>query len=135
MRYVVKVLDNVNNVNSFDVVGEVVLTRGNESGLNFQLMVERSTSDGTELQRYIPQGSSIRVETQFDSLDQNFHIRRAASQPFAGDTSIWMVPILSQDQLMFNSMRVTLTEDGKKTNFIVETDIATEDIGDRRRFT
>lgn len=135
MRYIVKLLDNVSNINSFDSVTEILLTRGNQFDMYFQLMVERSSDSSGSVQRYIPQGTSVRVEVQFDNLDQEYHIRRTASKAFSGDDSIWKVPILAQDQLMFNSMRVTLTEDGKVTNFIVETDIATQDVGDRRRFT
>lgn len=135
MRYVVKLLDNVSNINSFDVVGEILLTRGNQFDMYFQLMVERSNNQGEQLQRYVPQGTDVKVEVQFDNLDQEYHIRRVASKAFTGDDSIWKVPVISQDQLMFNSMRVTLIEDGKKTSFLVETDIATEDVGDRRRFT
>jgi hypothetical protein len=86
-------------------------------------------------QRYIPQGTPFSVSVQFDNLNQQYHVRRTASQPFAGDSSIWKVTILSQDQIMFNSMRVVLTENGQQNVFIVDTDLATEDIGDRRRFT
>ena len=135
MRKIVKILDNVNNINSFDEVGEILLTRGNEFELNFRLMTESRDSEGnSQTQRYVPQGTSVSVEVQFDNIDVLYHVRRTAIESFSGDASIWKVPILQQDQLMFNSMRVTLTEDGKKTSFIVETDIATEDVGDRRHF-
>jgi len=135
MRYVAKILDNVRNVNDFNEVGEIHLTRGNSTDLYFRLFTERSNGDNEELQRYIPQGTSIQVDIRFDNLDQEYDIRRTAIAPFAGDNSIWSIPILAQDQLMFNGMRVTLTEDNKKTTFIVETDIAAEETGDRRRFT
>lgn len=131
MRYIVKVLDNVHNINSFDEVDEILLTRGNQSELFFRLM----SVSGSRKQRYIPQGTSVKVEVQFDNLDQNFFIRRSGVEAFPGDTSVWKLPILPQDQLMFNSMRVVLFEDSKKTTFFVETDIATEDTGDRKRFT
>ena len=136
MRYIVKLLDNVTGVNGFDEAEEIRLVRGNASVLYFRLMIERVDKQGdAATQRYIPQGTSIKVEVGFDSLDVQYHIRRVASVAFVGDQSIWSVPLLSQDQLGFNSMRVTLTEDSKKTIFLVETDIATEETGDRRRFT
>lgn len=131
MRKIVKILSDVNSVNDFKEVEEVTLVRGNASNLYFRLFAERT--DGT--QRYIPQGTSVQVEVQFDHLDKEYLVRRAAQQAFTGDGSIWYVPILSQDQLMFNSMRVVVTEDLVRSNYIVETDIATEDVGDRRRFT
>ena len=136
MRNIVKILDNVNSVNSFDEVEEITLIRGNSYELNFRLMTSKYVSGGEQvLTRYIPQGSSVTVEVQFDNLDLNYHIKRTAQTPFPGDGSIRMVPLLPQDQLMFNSMRVVVNEDGKKTTFLVETDIATEEVGDRRRFT
>ena len=136
MRYIVKILDNVNNINSFNVADEILLTRGNQYTLNFQLMTESFNPNGESTNlRYVPQGASVSVEVQFDNLDLNHHIRRVAQSSFPGDESVWQVPILPQDQLMFSSMRVTVYEDGKKINFMVETDIATEEVGDRRRFT
>lgn len=136
MRYIVKLLDNVTGVNGFDEAEEIHLVRGNASTLYFRLMTEKTDKQGdASSQRYIPQGTSIRVEVGFDNLDVQYHIRRVASASFPGDQSIWSVPLLSQDQIAFNSMKVTLTEDSRKTIFLVETDIATEETSDRRRFT
>lgn len=136
MKNIVKILDNVRNVNDFDEVDEITLIRGNQTDLYFRLMFRRYDKDGEiSDQRYIPQGAPFSVAVQFDNLSQQFHVRRTASKPFADDSSIWKVTILPQDQIMFNSMRVVLTEDSKQVAFIVETDLATEDTGDRRRFT
>lgn len=136
MRHIVKILDNVNNINSFDIADEIRLVRGNGYDLNFMLMTERMDAGGDYiLTRYVPQGLNISVEVQFDNLDVTYHVRRVAQKSFLGDDSIWKIPLLPQDQLMFNSMRITLNEDGKKTTFMLETDIATEEVGSRRRFT
>ena len=136
MRNVVKLLDNVNDINTFDEVEEFTVIRGNSYSLCFRLFKEKKDCNGESiLQRYIPTGSSNSVQVQFDNLDLEFCIKRTATKPFPSDSSIWCIPILPQDQLMFNGMRVTLYEDSKVTNFIVETDISTEDTGDRRRFT
>lgn len=136
MRHIVKILDNVCGVNSFDVVEEITLTRGNQYELYFQLATEKSDAQGeTTLTRYIPQGVNIAVEVYFDNLDLTYNIKRVATPAFTGDSSIYKVPVLAQDQLMFNSMNVVVIEDGKVLNFIVETDIATIETGDRRKFT
>lgn len=136
MRKIAKILDNVRNVNDFDVVDEILLTRGNQTNLYFQLITERQNSaGGNDLQRYVPQGTVIKVDTQFDNLSMEYLVRRAATNPFPEDTSIWMIPIIAQDQILFNGMRVTINEDGVETFARVETDIATEEVGDRRRFT
>ncbi len=136
MKNIVKILDNVRNVNDFDEIDEITLVRGNQTDLYFRLMSRRYNKDGEASdQRYIPQSSPFTVAVQFDNLNQQYHVRRTASQPFPDDASIWKVTILSQDQIMFNSMRVVVTENGKQSAFIVDTDLATEDTGDRRRFT
>ena len=136
MRKIVKILDNVCNINNFSVAEEILLTRGNQTDLFFQLATEKLDSLGdTSYQRYIPQGSSVVVEVQFDNIDLNYQIRRTAQLAFTGDGSIYKISLLSQDQLMFNSMRVSVFEDGVVSYFTVETDIATQDVGDRRKFT
>lgn len=136
MRNIVKILDNVCGVNNFDIVEEIRLTRGNQYELYFQLATEKSDAQGEITQlRYIPQGTNIAVEVYFDNLDLTYNVKRVATAAFAGDSSIYKVSILAQDQLMFNSMSVVVVEDGVVTNFFVETDIATLDIGDRRKFT
>ena len=42
----------------------------------------------------------------------DFSIRRAATQPFAGDSSVWSLPLTSTDtnSMMSSNVRITLTE-------------------------
>lgn len=140
MKKVVKVLDDLQNVNSYMVAEQVTLMRGNTQKFYFQLFSEQQSLDplceNTNI-RYIPQGTNITVEATFEHIDDEFVIKRVAAAPFAGDQSIWCIDILAQDEIMFNSLQVTVHQDGVPCYFLLETDITTIDVGptsDRTRF-
>lgn len=127
MKYVVKLLENVSNVNSFSVVDESAIQLGTNFDLYFQLFTLKIDKCGVEtLTRYIPQGTNNYIEIKFNNIDDDFAFCRVASQAFQGDTSIWKFPVLSQDQIPFGSMEVYLYEDNKKIRFSVETDIVSD---------
>lgn len=136
MKYIVKLLDDVQNVNSFKEVDELTLVRGNPTRLYFRLMTEQKCGSGTDQLRYIPLGTTVFVEAFFDNIDDNLVVCRVGSAAFPTvDKSIYYVDIIPQDTLAFNGMRVTVTEDGVKRSFIVVTDLASEDTDDSRFFT
>lgn len=134
--YVAKIMDDVKNVNSYDLVDEIHLTRGNQFDLYFQLQTRKQVGASGDFvdTRYIPLTVGATVEVQFDNLDKTYHIKRVASKPFPEDGSIYKVTIIKQDSLMFNSMRVVVNENNNATAFKVITDIATEDTGSLRRY-
>jgi hypothetical protein len=136
MIYIAKIMDDVKNVNSYDLVDEIHLTRGNQFDLYFQLQSRKQlASNGDYIDtRYIPLAVGATVEVQFDNLDKSYQIRRVASKPFAEDGSIYKITLIKQDIVMFNSMRVVVNENNNATAFKVVTDIATEDTGSLRRF-
>jgi len=137
MKRLSKILDSVHSVNSFVEAEEITLIRGNAETLYFRLFTEKAScslfSDPC-LRRYIPQGTTILVEVKFDHVDDEYVVRRVATNPYADDTSIWSVPLLATDRISFNSMEITLVEDGQESSFAVETDIATQEVGPSRRF-
>lgn len=136
MKKVVKILDDVQNVNSYMVAEQVTLIRGNAQQLYFQLFTEQQSLDPlceNSHIRYIPQGDNVVVEAVFDHIDDELVIKRVAAAPFTGDQSVWCVDILAQDELMFNSLQVTIYEDGKPCHFLLETDITTLDIKSNTR--
>lgn len=135
MKYIINLLDNVTNINNFNEVEELTLVSGNATTLYFRLMTERMCNGESQRIRYIPTGTSVQVEVFFDNVDDNLATCRVGSTPFPGDLSIYCISILSQDKLAFNGMRVTVTEDGVKRNFIVVTDLASSETGDQRFFT
>ena len=136
MKYIVKLLDDVKSVHSFKEVDELTLIRGNATKLYFRLITEEKCGTGTDQVRYIPLGTTVFVETFFDNIDDNLVVCRVGVAAFpTTDKSIYYIDIIPQDTLAFNGMRVTVTEDGVKRNFIVTTDLASEDTGDSRFFT
>ena len=136
MKYIVKLLDDVQNINDFKEVEELTIVKGNSTRLYFRLMTEQLCSNGDpERLRYIPQGATNYIEVNFDNIDDDLAVCRVAVQAFADDKSIYYVPILAQDELAFNGMRVVVTEDSNVRNFIVITDLASQDTGERRFFT
>lgn len=107
-------LDNVNDVNTFDVVTELTGAAGCAQFLYFQLIdaSKRPSSLGFLPAgfRYIPPAlSSLTVE--FCSIDKEERFVRYATQPFAQDPSIWRVPVLATDPIRGTvTLRFALTE-------------------------
>lgn len=123
MKYAIKILDDVNGVNFFEVASEYTADLGNMFTLYFQLFSSRQNSDGSEwLTRYMPQGTVNYVQVDFDNINNDCVINRVATNPFPQDTSIWAITILPTDQIPFGSMRVAVYEDGVQKNFTLETD-------------
>lgn len=132
MNLAVRLLNNVCNVNDFEQVSSITLTRGNPDKIYFRV-VQPSNGD----LRYIPTTPTTGL-VKFLHNDNSKKISRAASQPFAGDTSIWSVDVLSTDEIQFDSMTFQLTE-GTGPGQTVKTmnvlgDIVTEDVDTRKKF-
>lgn len=104
MSFSVKLLENVNNINQFQTVESVRLTRGNPYSLYFRVI--QPTVGGL---RYIP-ATGATGTVKFTHIDDTKKITRAATNPFAGDKSIWKVDILATDEIQFNSMTFELTD-------------------------
>jgi len=127
MRYIAKILENVNNVNEFGVAEEFHFQTGNSNTVYLQLFTAKMGCDGQDvLTRYVPQGTSNYVQIKFDNLDDDAVVCRVASNPFSADTSIWKADIMPTDTVIFGSMTVKLFEDSKETNFKVSTDLVPE---------
>lgn len=113
MRIAFKILDKVQNVNSFEEVNEIALQSGNPGTLFFRLVnLEESVcpDDGQSYLRYIPATPGTSINVKFDNIDSTKQITRVASQPYPlDDRSIWSIPILATDKIAFDSMTVELT--------------------------
>jgi hypothetical protein len=127
MRFAIQII-KVNSVNSYKKANFLEINQGETADLYFQLIDK--DQDGlrylpasgatcyVEIPRfpeYMPTISNVRQEVDYS-------IRRNAVQPFAGDGSIWMMPLTAGDteNIMSSDIRVTLTEGSKvsKTLFI-----------------
>jgi hypothetical protein len=119
MQLSARMLTDVNGVNSFEYANQVECVEGDGPLVSFQLIdvtVDRAT-DGFVPggRRYIPAvGATLSVV--IDSLNDSTKITRSATQPFATDSSIWQVQLMSTDPIRGTAtMRLTLTEGIKIT--------------------
>jgi hypothetical protein len=109
-----RLLDGVLNVNNFSEVFGVTLQPGESGKIYFQFY------DNTSKLRYIP-ASGCTVSVGFSHFNSLKAINnRPATQTFPDDRSIWSVDIMSTDEIMADSMFVSLTEGSitKKTAVI-----------------
>lgn len=118
MRIDVQLLNTGATENDFQVKSSITIHQGETTDLLFRFI----DKDQDDL-RYIPaSGATVLTEIArfpdtFGTISNireevDFSIRRAATQPFAGDASIWKLPLTATDTdtMMSSNIRVTLTE-------------------------
>lgn len=101
----VRILKDVQNVNSFEKTPVAEFTAGDTNTVYFQLV------DETQKARYMPlQGATLYCSVE--NIDANKQITRFAAQPFqADDRSIWALQFLPTDKIQGTcNLRVVLTE-------------------------
>ena len=112
MKKMFKLLESVNNYNSFDVVDIFEHVNGNQQDIYFRLIQKFSGNQPNfnDL-RWLP-SSSAQVTVNFDSLDQANVINRVATMVYPNDDrSIWKLTLLAAD-VISGSMKLTLTDNG-----------------------
>ena len=122
MRLSAKMLKNVVNVNHWDYTSQVYISEGNVNEFYFQLVNLDKTIDKNPI-RYISEANIVSAEVFFESLDNSKKFSVQASQPFAGDKSIWKVSLLSTQVPNAGSIKISLTEGGVVKTFIVQSAI------------
>lgn len=113
MRLGFTILNKVTGYNSFSEPAEVTLQDGNPQTLWVRIVdLDQKDGECSRYLRYIPaEGSSVMF--RFGSINSANTIARPGVQPFYdADRSIWSVPILPTDQITFNGLTLTLTENG-----------------------
>lgn len=126
MRFSVQLLNIGATVNSFVKKSFIEIAQGETVNVMFQLI------DKDQGLRYMPAtGATVYVELarfpEYFPTNTNqrttsdFSIRRFATQPFAADSSIWMLPLVAADtiNMMSTNMRFTLTEGTKVSIFLL----------------
>jgi hypothetical protein len=119
-----RMLQDVASVNSYELTEEVEFTQGDTVDIYFQL-VDASLDKAVKGfvpsgRRYVPAAGAT-LSVKLDNIDDNIQVTRAASQPFANDSSIWKVSVLSTDRIIGTcAMVLTLTEAGKVTRGRIE---------------
>jgi len=110
MKNVIRLLENVNDVNNFYEVEQFEHVNGNAQTVYFRLTSELS-GNCHKFQRYIP-STTAQVTVIFDSLDCANFIRRPATMAFPNDDrSIWMVQ-LTQNDIVMGAMKALLYDGG-----------------------
>lgn len=113
-------LANVCNVNDFDY-GETVceFTEGDAVTVYIQLIDAHKddSKDGYQPagRRFVPAAGAT-LSVVIENIDSAKKVTRAASQPFAGDPSIWSFPIYATDKIRGTAtLRLVLAEGVKVT--------------------
>jgi hypothetical protein len=103
-------LENVQTVNSYEIVDHLEFTEGDGPSLYFQLI--DLTKDRSE-QGFIPAGrrympaAGATLQVIFDNLDDAKVTTKVAVQPFVQDASIWRVDLMPTDPVI-GTVRVKL---------------------------
>lgn len=121
-----RILDQVLDVNHYTPVNQVTWVQGDTVNFYFQLIDASRPLVGVDPAnptgfRYVPAvGATLQVMIQ--NLDDTKKISRFASQPFANDTSIWVLPILPTDTFLRGtpSLQLILNEGGKLTSCTIQ---------------
>ena len=132
MRLGIRLLDDVTSYNSYRVVDELSLIKGNSGYLYFQVISIIEGCDEGEL-RYIPTDTA-EINIKFLHIDSNKEITRAAEKAFPNeDRSIWRVEIQSGDEIAPDSIYATMT-DGGTTQRLIFTSTLRTTVTDTKRF-
>lgn len=111
-----RILDNVVDVNDYDIVPQFEATQGDTNTVYIQLVDSASNKASAGFnppgKRYIPAvGSTLTVLA--NSLDDAKKVTRIATQPFPLDGSIWSFQILGTDPIVGTcNLKLTLNETG-----------------------
>lgn len=110
----IRLLDDVQSVNSMELATEVSAAAGDPLTVNLQLVntMRLSWDTNSPVVRYMPAvGATLSIV--FENIDASKRITKVASQPFAQDGSIWRVDLTPQDTQKLRgtiSLSYTLTE-------------------------
>lgn len=120
-----KLLNSVANVNTFEYVDQLPFTEG-DAPLDIYLQITDLSKDRLVQgfkpsgRRYIPAVGAL-LQVTIQNIDQSKTIVKSATQPFAGDTSIWKIQLLTTDPVINGTLSLTLklTEGSTITNGFV----------------
>ena len=119
-----RVLKDVSSVNSFQHDLNLSWTQGDALDVYIQLLdasldrADQGFNPGGR--RFCPAAAST-LSVVLENLDDAKKITRMATQPFAGDASIWKLVINASDKIQGTpQMRLTLTEGAKVTRGVAK---------------
>ena len=125
MRLTAIILENVANINNYDIVSEATLSDSGPNSFHIQIV----NLSKHEI-RYITQASSYSVTALFDDINDAEEFEISATQPFADDKSIWKISFSSSQIPNSGTFVIKLTEDGIDTKFKVVQSLIVELLND-----
>lgn len=113
-------LTNVASANSFDYAQQGEFYEGDAPTLYLQLLdVTKDRASDTPGRRFCP-ASGATLQVVIENINDAKKVTRVITQPFAGDSSIWALPIQTSDGLKGTvNLRLRLTEGAVVTNALV----------------
>jgi hypothetical protein len=110
----IRLLDDVQSVNSMELATEISVVAGDPLTVNLQLVnaMRLSWDLNSPVVRYMPAAGAT-LQVVFDNIDESKRVTKIASQPFAQDPSVWRVELMSQDTTKLRGtvgLKYTLTE-------------------------
>ena len=129
MRLNAKILKNVADVNNWQYANQASIQEGQVNEIYLQLVdydkvpgSDKSTALPDSPLRYMPQaGASLTARIP---SAQDFEVN--ASQPYANDTSIWKISLLSTQIPKSGNFKLKLTEGGADKQILVKNAIAVD---------
>ena len=115
MRLGAQILENVYDVNSYEVVSEAHLSDGGPNSMHIQL-IDKSKHEI----RYLTQATTYSVSALFSDIDDSQEFEITATQPFVDDKSIFKISFSSSQIPSSGTFVVKLTEDGIERKFRVD---------------
>lgn len=122
-----RIITNVQSVNSYKEAADVRFRQGNPATLYIQLTDAEQTDVDSHALRYMP-ASGASMTLTISALNANDVVTKAATQPFANDTSIWSMPITAAEAANLGSGNLTgsLTEGLVVRNFYIKNAIVVD---------
>ena len=132
MRLNAKILKNVADVNNWQYANQASIQEGQVNEIYLQLVdydkvpgSDKSTALPDSPLRYMPQAGAT-LTASFPSIDSAQEFEVIASQPFANDTSIWKISLLSTQLPKSGNFKLKLTEGGADKQILVKNAIAVD---------
>lgn len=133
MRLSAKMLQSVENVNSWKYSNQAYVYEGQANDVYIQLVdlakdpaiIQKGSMFPENPMRYVPQGTVI-VSATFPSIDDAEEFTAIAVQPFADDKSIWKFALAESQLPNTGYFKLTVSENGVEKTVSIRNAIYTE---------
>lgn len=119
MRITLKLLNQDISINNISYISDLSISRGETADVIFQLVQENGVryipADGAVIMVSIPRNSQAIPLNNYERENVDNSINRQADFKFAGDKSIWSIPLTATEteKMISGAIKVTVTEGSK----------------------